>query len=81
MSGRLFAGVRYFFTKYIRAKMNAFFLDPMYDVTVLCGSNVTFRFQQLGRKLNDYFRKMTDAQYEEMFNMGLAQCTTFFVPH
>jgi hypothetical protein len=29
MAGRLFAGVRYFYTKYIRAKMNAFFLDPM----------------------------------------------------
>lgn len=32
MAGRLFAGVRYFFTKYIRAKMNAFFLDPMYEI-------------------------------------------------
>eukprot|EP01126_Amoeba_proteus_P010719 TRINITY_DN1421_c0_g1_i17.p1 TRINITY_DN1421_c0_g1~~TRINITY_DN1421_c0_g1_i17.p1 ORF type:complete len:379 (+),score=74.31 TRINITY_DN1421_c0_g1_i17:1585-2721(+) len=59
MAGRLFAGVRYFFTKYIRAKMNAFFLDPM--------------FQQLGRKLTDHFRKMSDSQYESMFDLGLTQ--------
>jgi len=59
MAGRLFSGVRYFFTKYIRAKMNAFFLDPM--------------FQQLGRSVTDHFRRMGDEQYEEMFNLGLAQ--------
>ena len=30
MSGRLFAGIRFFFVKYVRNKLNAFFLDPMY---------------------------------------------------
>jgi hypothetical protein len=30
MAGRLFSGVRYFFAKYVRAKMNSSFLDPMY---------------------------------------------------
>jgi len=59
LSGKLFAGVRYFFTKYIRSKFNAFFLDPM--------------FQELGRRLTDHFRKMTDDKYEEMFNLGLKQ--------
>jgi hypothetical protein len=34
MSGKLFAGVRYFFTKYIRAKLNAFFINPMYVIAV-----------------------------------------------
>jgi hypothetical protein len=58
MAGKLFAGVRYFFTKLVRAKFNAFFLDPM--------------FQQLGRELTDHFRKMTDKRYEELFNLGVA---------
>ena len=30
MSARLFAGIRFFFVKYVRNKLNAFFLDPMY---------------------------------------------------
>jgi hypothetical protein len=38
MSGKLFAGVRYFFTKYVRAKCNAYFLDPMYGSWCLIGS-------------------------------------------
>jgi len=59
LAARLFAGVRYFFTKYIRSKFNAFFLDPM--------------FQKLGRELTDHFRKMPDKKYEELFNLGLAQ--------
>jgi hypothetical protein len=29
MSAKLFAGIRYYFAKYLRNKMNAFFLDPM----------------------------------------------------
>jgi len=59
MSGKLFAGVRYFFTKFLRSKFNAFFLDPM--------------FQQLGRELTNHFRKMTNKRYEELFNLGIAQ--------
>lgn len=30
LAGKLFAGIRYFFAKCIRNKLNAFFLDPMY---------------------------------------------------
>ena len=59
MAGKLFAGVRYFFTKYIRSKFNAFFLDPM--------------FQQLVREMTDHFRRMSDDRYEELFNLGIAQ--------
>ena len=29
MSARLFAGIRFFFVKFIRNKFNAFFLDPV----------------------------------------------------
>lgn len=29
MAARLFAGIRFFFVKFIRNKFNAFFLDPM----------------------------------------------------
>lgn len=28
-AAKMFAGIRYFFAKYVRNKMNAFFLDPM----------------------------------------------------
>ena len=59
MAGKLFVGVRYFFTKYIRNKFNAFFLDPM--------------FQKLTADLTEHFRKLTNEQYEEMFNLGIAQ--------
>ena len=45
MSARLFAGIRFFFVKYVRNKLNAFFLDPMYisgppirDPAYLCAS-------------------------------------------
>jgi hypothetical protein len=31
MAGKLFAGVRLFFTKHVCNKLNAFFLDPMYE--------------------------------------------------
>ncbi len=29
LAARMFAGIRFFFAKYVRNKMNAFFLDPM----------------------------------------------------
>eukprot|EP01105_Mastigella_eilhardi_P002304 TRINITY_DN1282_c0_g1_i1.p1 TRINITY_DN1282_c0_g1~~TRINITY_DN1282_c0_g1_i1.p1 ORF type:complete len:782 (-),score=270.13 TRINITY_DN1282_c0_g1_i1:25-2370(-) len=58
MSARLFAGVRYFFAKYIRNKLNAFFLDPM--------------FRGLGATIVDHFRRTPDPQYEQMFNLGVA---------
>jgi hypothetical protein len=29
MAAKMFSGIRFFFTKYVRNKMNAFFLDPM----------------------------------------------------
>jgi len=56
MAGKLFAGVRYFFTKYIRSKFNAFFLDPV--------------FQVLRQHLTDYFRKISNERYKEMFEAG-----------
>lgn len=30
MSAKLFAGIRFFFVKYVRNKLNSFFLDPVY---------------------------------------------------
>jgi hypothetical protein len=29
MAGRLFEGIRFFFAKFVRNKLNAFFLNPM----------------------------------------------------
>jgi len=29
MSAKLFAGIRFFFVKYVRNKLNSFFLDPV----------------------------------------------------
>lgn len=74
MSAKLFAGIRFFFVKYIRNKLNAFFLDPM--------------FQKLGSYLTEHFRKLTNEvrehsflffslishfkkMYEKMFDLGI----------
>jgi hypothetical protein len=50
--------VRFFFAKYVRTKMNAFFLDPMH--------------RRLRAAMLEHFRRMTDDQYEEIFQLGLA---------
>ncbi|EAL71678.2 dynamin like protein [Dictyostelium discoideum AX4] len=59
IAGRLFSGIRFFFSKLIRNKLNAFFLDPM--------------FQKLGSFVTDYFSKLNDQKYEEMFQLGLKE--------
>lgn len=59
LSGKIFSGIRYFFAKYIRNKLNAFFLDPM--------------FQLLGPELIDRFFKLPDNKYEEMFQLGVEE--------
>jgi len=56
MSSKLFAGIRYFFTKYIRSKCSAFFLTPM--------------FKMLGFELTEYFRKLSDDEYEVLMDTG-----------
>eukprot|EP01101_Sappina_pedata_P002287 TRINITY_DN12531_c0_g1_i1.p1 TRINITY_DN12531_c0_g1~~TRINITY_DN12531_c0_g1_i1.p1 ORF type:complete len:934 (-),score=360.41 TRINITY_DN12531_c0_g1_i1:13-2775(-) len=56
LSTRLFAGVRYFFCKLTRHKLNAFFLDPM--------------FQELGNEITSHFRELKDENYEKMFELG-----------
>src|SRR5690606_37937659 len=58
MAGKLFAGVRFFFAKYVRNKMNSFFLDPM--------------FQHLSAQLTDHFRRLDDTRYEELFHASAA---------
>jgi len=59
LAGKLFAGIRYFFAKYIRNKLNAFFLDPM--------------FQRLSSELIDHFFKLSNKNYEEMFQLGVEE--------
>lgn len=59
MSARLFAGIRFFFVKYVRNKLNAFFLDPM--------------FQRLGGEVTDHFRKLTDDRFSELFALGAVE--------
>uniref|UniRef100_A0A6B2KYK6 Dynamin-type G domain-containing protein n=1 Tax=Arcella intermedia TaxID=1963864 RepID=A0A6B2KYK6_9EUKA len=59
IAGKLFAGIRYFWTKLLRSKFNAFFLDPM--------------FQDLGSELLDHFRKMEDSQFEKIFNSSVIE--------
>ncbi|KAL6041865.1 Dynamin domain containing protein [Balamuthia mandrillaris] len=56
MSAKLFSGIRFFFVKYIRNKLNAFFLDPM--------------FQKLGGAITNYFRRLNNDHYEKMFQLG-----------
>lgn len=38
LASRLFAGIRFFFVKYIKNKLNAFFLDPMCAPLLLCAA-------------------------------------------
>eukprot|EP01102_Stenamoeba_stenopodia_P000621 TRINITY_DN10596_c0_g1_i1.p1 TRINITY_DN10596_c0_g1~~TRINITY_DN10596_c0_g1_i1.p1 ORF type:complete len:881 (+),score=221.50 TRINITY_DN10596_c0_g1_i1:184-2826(+) len=59
IAARLFAGVRFFFVKLVRNKLNAFFLDPM--------------FQKLSAHIGDHFRKLSDEKYEALFNLGLEE--------
>jgi len=59
MSAKLFAGIRFFFVKYIRNKLNSFFLDPM--------------FQRMGGDITDHFRKLSDEKYEDLFALGAAE--------
>eukprot|EP01098_Paradermamoeba_levis_P003586 TRINITY_DN1615_c0_g1_i1.p1 TRINITY_DN1615_c0_g1~~TRINITY_DN1615_c0_g1_i1.p1 ORF type:complete len:148 (-),score=51.23 TRINITY_DN1615_c0_g1_i1:20-463(-) len=57
MSARLFAGIRFFFSKFARNKLNAFYLDPI--------------FQKLGIELTEHFCWLSNDEYEEMFETGL----------
>ncbi|EGC35126.1 hypothetical protein DICPUDRAFT_33855 [Dictyostelium purpureum] len=59
IAGRLFSGIRFFFSKLIRNKLNAFFLNPM--------------FQKLGPIMVNYFSKLPDQKYEEMFQLGIKE--------
>ncbi|GAM21736.1 hypothetical protein SAMD00019534_049110, partial [Acytostelium subglobosum LB1] len=59
IAGRLFSGIRFFFAKYVRNKLNAFFLDPL--------------FQRLGSTVIDHFSKLSDKKYEEMFHLGIEE--------
>ncbi|EGG18151.1 dynamin like protein [Cavenderia fasciculata] len=53
IAGKLFSGIRFFFSKFMRNKLNAFFLDPL--------------FQKLGSRMIDHFSKLTDQKYQELF--------------
>jgi len=59
MSAKMFAGIRFFFAKYVRNKMNAFFMDPM--------------LQDVGAAVVNHFYRVSDKKYEEMFIDGLAE--------
>ncbi|KYQ94066.1 dynamin like protein [Tieghemostelium lacteum] len=59
IAGRLFSGIRFFFSKLIRNKLNAFFLDPI--------------FQKLGGIMIDHFTQLSDKTYEEMFQLGIKE--------
>jgi len=59
MSAKLFAGIRFFFVKYIRNKLNSFFLDPM--------------FQKMSGEVADHFRRLSDEKYEDLFARGAAE--------
>jgi hypothetical protein len=79
MSAKLFAGIRFFFVKYVRNKLNAFFLDPMYVALFLLfllrASHLLLscRFQRLGGEVTDHFRKLTDDRFSELFALGAVE--------
>lgn len=84
MSARLFAGIRFFFVKYVRNKLNAFFLDPMYLLglpppqrgephATTSTLAPTHRFQRLGGEVTDHFRKLTDDRFSELFALGAVE--------
>jgi len=80
MSARLFAGIRFFFVKYVRSKLNAFFLDPMYHHHYCCSRFLLFyvpscsiRFQKLGGEVADHFHQLNDERLSELFTTGAAE--------
>lgn len=62
LASKMFAGIRYFFAKYVRNKMNAFFLDPM--------------LQKVGSMVVNHFYRLPETKYEEMFLGGLQELKT-----
>eukprot|EP01132_Coremiostelium_polycephalum_P003597 gene3597-4479_t len=67
IAGRLFSGIRFFFAKFIRNKLNAFFLDPL--------------FQKLGSSMIDHFSNINDQQYGEMFQLGIEELKNLLVKY
>jgi len=57
LAARLFAGIRFFFIKLLRSKLNAFFLNPM--------------FKQLSDHMLEHFRNLDDSTFEQTFNNGV----------
>lgn len=58
IASKLFAGIRFFFVKYMRNKTQSFFLDPIYS--------------KLGVRMTEVFSKLTHDDYEELFSLGLS---------
>jgi hypothetical protein len=71
MAAKMYGGIRYFFAKYVRNKMNAFFLDPMYDLCY-CVTYIV-RLQEVGASTVNHFYKLPEKKYEEMFLDGIAE--------
>eukprot|EP00027_Filamoeba_sp_ATCC50430_P017323 CAMPEP_0168573610 /NCGR_PEP_ID=MMETSP0413-20121227/18631_1 /TAXON_ID=136452 /ORGANISM="Filamoeba nolandi, Strain NC-AS-23-1" /LENGTH=604 /DNA_ID=CAMNT_0008606881 /DNA_START=1 /DNA_END=1816 /DNA_ORIENTATION=- len=59
LAAKMFAGIRFFFAKYVRNKLNAFFLDPM--------------LQEVGAAVVNHFHKLPEKKYEEMFIEGVEE--------
>eukprot|EP01118_Nematostelium_gracile_P000686 TRINITY_DN10721_c1_g1_i1.p1 TRINITY_DN10721_c1_g1~~TRINITY_DN10721_c1_g1_i1.p1 ORF type:complete len:191 (+),score=56.34 TRINITY_DN10721_c1_g1_i1:64-636(+) len=59
MASKMFAGIRFFFAKYVKNKMSAFFLDPM-----LQGVNPT---------VMNHFYQLSESRYEEIFLDGVGE--------
>lgn len=58
-AAKMFAGIRFFYAKYVKNKMNAFFLEPM--------------LQDAGSSVVNHFFRISDAKYEELFMDGVAE--------
>lgn len=59
LAAKMFAGIRYFFAKYVRNKLNAFFLDPM--------------LQKVGSMVVNHFYRLPSKKYEDMFLGGIEE--------
>jgi len=59
LAAKMFGSIRYFFAKYVRNKMNAFFLDPM--------------LQEVGAGVVHHFYKLPETKYEDMFLEGVTE--------
>jgi hypothetical protein len=62
IAAKLFAGVRLLFVKYVRAKFNSFFLNPMFELFLF----TFFSFTKMDTFITQHFKSMEDDKLRDL---------------